>query len=153
MVDHLLAQGFTRITVVDVSEAALKVAQDRLGPRAAAVSWLAADARYLDLGEEVDLWHDRAVFHFLTTAADQDAYLSVLRKALRPGGHVMIATFGLRGPEKCSGLPVERYDADKLSRRLGACFELRRVVERSHVTPTGSTQDFTYGLFRRMAGA
>lgn len=144
-----MEKGFTRITVVDISDAALQVARDRLGPRGEAVRWLVADARSLDLGEQVDLWHDRAVFHFLTTSIDQDAYLSVLRKTVRPGGHVALATFGLLGPEKCSGLPVERYDAEKLSRRLGIGFEQRRVLERQHVTPSGATQAFTYGLFRR----
>jgi len=137
------------MTVVDVSDAALEVARNRLGRRGEAVRWLVGDARQLDLGEQVDLWHDRAVFHFLTTSTDQDAYLSVLRKTLRPGGHVIIATFGLRGPEKCSGLPVERYDADKLSRRLGVGFVQQRVLERQHVTPSGATQDFMYGLFQR----
>jgi SAM-dependent methyltransferase len=149
LVDHLLGQGFTRVTVVDISDAALEVARNRLGQLGEAVRWLVADVRQLDLKEQVDLWHDRAVFHFLTTPSDQDAYLSALRKAVRPGGHVVIATFGRRGPQKCSGLRVERYDADKLSRRLGAGFERRRVLEREHVTPSGATQDFTYGLFRR----
>jgi ubiquinone/menaquinone biosynthesis C-methylase UbiE len=149
LVDHLLGQGFTRLTVVDISGAALEAARSRLGRRGEAVRWLVADARQLDVGEPVDLWHDRAVFHFLTTSTDQDAYLSVLRKTLRPGGHLMIATFGLRGPEKCSRLPVERYDADKLLRRLGVGFEQRLVLERQHVTPSGTTQVFTYGLFQR----
>lgn len=137
--------------MVDISDAALEVVRNRLERRGEAVRWLVADARRLALGEPVDLWHDRAVFHFLTTSADQDAYLSVLRAAVRTGGHVIIATFGLRGPQKCSGLPVERYDADKLLRRLGGGFELRRSLERQHVTPSGATQDFTYGLFRRTA--
>jgi len=149
LVDHLLARGFTRITVVDVSDAALGVARNRLGRLGEGVRWLVADVRQLDLGEQVDLWHDRAVFHFLTTPIDQDAYLRALRRAVRPGGHVMIATFGLRGPQECSGLPVERYDADKLARRLGAGFQQRRVIEKQHITPSGVTQEFTFGLFRR----
>jgi ubiquinone/menaquinone biosynthesis C-methylase UbiE len=137
--------------VVDVAEAALDVARDRLGRRGEGVGWHVADVRQLDLGEKVDLWHDRAVFHFLTTSADQDAYLSVLRRTLRIGGHAMIATFGLRGPEKCSGLPVERYDAEKLLRRLGVGFATRRALERRHLTPSGAPQEFTYGLFERTA--
>lgn len=135
--------------MVDISEAALEVSRRRLGKRGETVRWVTADARELELGDEVDLWHDRAVFHFLTAASDQDAYLSVLRKTVRSGGYVMIATFGPRGPEKCSGLPVERYDKDRLSRRLGPDFELRRALEKQHVTPSGATQDFTYALFQR----
>jgi SAM-dependent methyltransferase len=149
LVDHLLARGFTRITVVDISEAALEAARTRLGSSGATVRWLVADARHLDLGEHVDLWHDRAVFHFLVTSADQDGYLSALRTSVRPGGHVMIATFGLSGPEMCSGLPVERYDEDKLSRRLGDDFERVDGLDTQHVTPSGVTQSFTYVLFRR----
>jgi len=151
LVDQLLARGFTRITVVDVAAAALDVARNRLGRRGDAVGWHVADVRQLDLGEQVDFWHDRAVFHFLTTSTDQEAYLSVLRETLRIGGHAMIATFGLRGPEKCSGLPVQRYDAEKLLDRLGFGFAQRRALERRHVTPSGATQEFTYGLFERTA--
>ncbi len=150
LVDSLLVQGFTRLTVVDVAEAALDVARARLGERAALVRWVAADARSLDLGEPVDLWHDRAVFHFLTTAADQDAYLAAMTRALRVGGHVVLATFGPQGPEKCSGLPVTRYDGAALARRLGPPYQPRRILERRHVTPWGAPQDFTYGLFQRV---
>jgi len=149
-VDRLLALGFTDVTVVDVSDAALRVARARLGQDAEAVSWLVADARQLTLPQPIDLWHDRAVFHFLTTGADQDAYLSSVRKALRVGGHAIIATFGLGGPEKCSGLLIQRYDAESLSARLGAGFVRVRVLERRHITPSGAPQEFTYGLFRRM---
>lgn len=149
LVDELVARGFARITVVDISEAALRVARERVGGGAVGVRWLAADARELTLPEPVDLWHDRAVFHFLTEVADQEAYLQCLRRALAPGGHVVMATFSLSGPQKCSGLPVVRYDADKLARRLGTDFELLRGIQKPHVTPAGGTQDFTYGLFRR----
>jgi ubiquinone/menaquinone biosynthesis C-methylase UbiE len=149
LVDRLLAQGFTGIMVVDISDAALQVARARLGQEAGGVTWLVGDARRLSLPEQVDLWHDRAVFHFLTSVADQDAYLSSLRQAVRVGGHAIIATFGPGGPEKCSGLLVQRYDAEALSRRLGAGFTRLRALERRHVTPSGATQEFTYGLFRR----
>jgi ubiquinone/menaquinone biosynthesis C-methylase UbiE len=149
LVDRLLERGFERLTVVDISDSALNVARTRLGPMARQVNWLVADARYLRLPRQVDLWHDRAVFHFLTRSADQDAYLSRLREAVRPGGHALIATFGLQGPEKCSGLPVERYDAERLSGRLDADFELVRSLQKMHTTPTGAAQQFTYCLFRR----
>ena len=149
LVDRLVAQGFTAITVVDISPAALQAARARLGQDADGVSWLVGDARQLSLPEPADLWHDRAVFHFLTTEVDQDAYVSSLRRALRVGGHAIIATFGPGGPDRCSGLPVQRYDAESLSARLGAGFTRLRVLQRRHVTPAGATQEFTYGLFRR----
>ncbi len=147
--DELLARGFTRITVVDIAEAALRVARERMGARAAQVRWLVADARRLSLPEPADLWHDRAVFHFLTGTADQEAYLRSMRGALAPGGHVILATFGPTGPPKCSGLPVERYDAERLALRLGPEFRLLRTLEKRHTTPAGGAQDFTYALFRR----
>jgi SAM-dependent methyltransferase len=152
LVDRLLDRGFERLTVVDVSESALRATRTRLGPRAERVRWVAADVRGLILPRPVDLWHDRAVFHFLIAAVDQAAYLSSLLRALRPGGHVVLATFGPQGPERCSGLPVERYDAEGLARRLGDGFELIRSLERLHTTPAGAVQQFTYALFRRRVG-
>jgi 2-polyprenyl-3-methyl-5-hydroxy-6-metoxy-1,4-benzoquinol methylase len=149
LVDQLLQRGFRKLTVVDISESALIAAQAHLGPRAGEVKWLTTDVRGLHFTHQFALWHDRAVFHFLTQQADQDAYLSSLRQAVRPGGHVVMATFGPQGPEKCSGLPVERYDAKKLAARLGPSFDLLRSLEMNHTTPGGSTQQFTYCLFRR----
>ena len=149
LVDHLLDRGYSQLTVVDISEAALDVARRRLGDRGRRVTWIVGDVRDLRLADQADVWHDRAVFHFLTHEADQVAYLRSLRTTLRVGGHVIIATFGLQGPEWCSGLPVERYDTDKLSRRLGAEFGLVRSLERLHVTPSGAAQQFTYGVFQR----
>jgi SAM-dependent methyltransferase len=149
LVDELLDRGFERLTVVDVAESSLNAARARLGLRADRVKWLKKDARELHLPRPVDLWHDRAVFHFFTERDDQESYLSSLREAVRPGGHVIIATFGPRGPQECSGLPVERYDAGKLSRRLGPEFKLLQTQEIEHNTPWGSTQQFMYCLFRR----
>lgn len=149
LVDELLDRGFGHLTVVDLSEFSLNLAKARLGPRADRVKWLKEDARRLHLPCPVDLWHDRAVFHFLAEPADQEAYLSSLREAVRPGGHVLMATFGLEGPQECSGLPVERYNSEKLSQRLGPEFRLLRDLEKSHITPWGSTQQFTYCLFQR----
>ena len=134
---------------MDISESALAAARARLGSRADRVNWIVADARELRLGRPVDLWHDRAVFHFLTEPADQEAYLERLRESLRPGAHAVIATFAPQGPERCSGLRVERYDADKLSRRLGRELVLLRSLVKMHTTPRGAEQPFTYGLFRR----
>jgi SAM-dependent methyltransferase len=149
LVDHLLSEGFTRLSVVDISEAALQVAKARLGRAADSIEWIVADARRLALPEPVDVWHDRAVFHFQTDPADQESYLSSLRGGLRVGGHAVIATFGPNGPQRCSGLPVQRYDGDALGARLGPDFATVRVVEREHRTPSGAVQWFTYGVFRR----
>jgi SAM-dependent methyltransferase len=150
LVDRLLDQGYSDVMVVDISAAALDAAQTRLGDRADRVTWQVADARYLRLPQQVDVWHDRAVFHFLTGEADRQAYLDSLRQALRVGGHVVVATFGLEGPERCSGLPVERYDVGKLSEFLGPEFELVRGLQMQHVTPSGAIQEFTYAAFRRV---
>jgi SAM-dependent methyltransferase len=148
LVDELLDRGFERLTVVDLAESSLRVARARLGSRADRVRWVKEDARRRHLQCPVDLWHDRAVFHFLIEPADQEAYLSCLREAVRPGGHVIIATFGPQGPQECSGLPVERYDAEKLSRRLGSEFKLLKSLEKVHTTPWGATQQFMYCLFQ-----
>jgi len=149
LADRLLDRGFDQVIVADISEAALDAVRARLGERGARVTWQAADARYLRLSPPVDLWHDRAVFHFLTEEADRQAYLDSVRAVLRPGGHLVIATFGPGGPDRCSGLPVERYDAGKLSEFFGPEFELLRSFQKQHVTPAGATQEFTYALFRR----
>jgi SAM-dependent methyltransferase len=150
LVDCLLGRGYNHVTVVDVSEAALGVARARLGTQGDAVTWVAADARYVRLPTQVDLWHDRAVFHFLTEEADRQAYLESVRSALRVGGHLILATFALNGPERCSGLPVRRYDPDSMGEFLGPDFELVESLEREHVTPGGSSQLFIYAVFRRV---
>ena len=150
LVHCLLDQGYSDLTVLDISEAALEVARARLGDRGDEVTWLAADARSLRLPEEVDVWHDRAVFHFLTEESDRQAYLASVRAALRVGGHVIIATFGPGGPDHCSGLEVERYDADKLAELFGPPFELVQNLQRQHVTPAGTSQEFTYAVLQRV---
>jgi len=151
LIDGLLELGYSDATVADVSEAALEAAQARLGDRREKVTWLVADARFLRVPQRVDVWHDRAVFHFLTDPADRQAYLESVRAALRVGGHLVIATFGPEGPDRCSGLPVERYDAGRLSEFFGTEFELVTSCQKPHVTPTGATQEFTYAVFRRVS--
>jgi ubiquinone/menaquinone biosynthesis C-methylase UbiE len=151
LVDGLMDRGYANITVVDLSEGALTKVRKRLGPRASGVSFHQGDARTLRLDRLVDLWHDRAVFHFLTTEEDRSAYLDTLQRTLRPGGHVVLATFALDGPEKCSGLPVQRYSPESLGRTLGDGYRLVRSLERTHVTPTHKEQRFTYAVFRREA--
>lgn len=149
LVDHLVARGFTGVTVVDVSEAALAVARGRLGADAAKVKWIVSDVRQLELGQPVDLWHDRAVFHFMTSPEDRQGYLDGLQRSVRVGGHVLLATFAPDGPEKCSGLPVCRYDALGLVAALGPGFSLLKSLVHRHQTPSGGSQPFTYALFRR----
>jgi SAM-dependent methyltransferase len=150
LVDHLLDRGFTDLAVMDVSARALSLARERLGERSRTVRWIEADVRQPTLPpSSVDLWHDRAVFHFLTTADDKRAYVENMGQALRAGGHAVIATFALDGPPKCSGLEVARYSPSTLAQALGGGFELLRSAERTHTTPAGRDQRFTYTLFRK----
>ena len=150
LVDRLIEQGFSDITVLDLSAAALDAAKARLGERASRAHWLVADATDWQPSCTYDVWHDRAAFHFLTEARDQTAYIARLRQALTIGGHAMMATFALDGPEKCSGLPVQRYDATRLGQTLGAGFELKRSQRNDHATPWGSHQLFQFSVFQRV---
>jgi len=150
LVDDLLAEGFRNVTVLDLSGAALAAAQRRLGRLAAAVCWQEADITRTELPTHAyDVWHDRAVFHFLTTPEARAAYLDNMRRSLKPGGHVVIATFGPEGPKRCSGLPVCRYDAGMLSKELGDDFTLVESLLDVHHTPSGASQQFLYCRFRR----
>jgi len=148
LVDCLLDQGFHQVTVLDLSETALAKARARL-PTAAPVEWVVGNVLYWRPSRRFDVWHDRAAFHFLTETADQDAYLRVMDQALLPGGHAIIGTFALDGPEKCSGLQVARYDATRLSERLGKSYLLVQSLTHDHTTPWGSVQRFHFGLFRK----
>jgi 2-polyprenyl-3-methyl-5-hydroxy-6-metoxy-1,4-benzoquinol methylase len=149
LVDALQAAGYTALTVLDLASAALAHAQARLGADAAAVTWVAADVLTVDLpAASVDVWHDRAVFHFLTQPAARVQYVAQVVHALRPGGHVVIATFAEDGPTRCSGLEVARYTPEALQQVFGAAFVLERSEREVHVTPSGSTQAFTYAVFR-----
>jgi ubiquinone/menaquinone biosynthesis C-methylase UbiE len=148
---QLLSMGYTDLTVADISPAALAHARAELGSAAAQVSWIEADVRSHDFGRRYDVWHDRAVFHFMVSSADRDGYLNVLRRTLRPGGHLIIATFGPQGPTQCSGLPVERYSAEEIQRVLGEDFELASSSLAAHHTPSGASQQFLYAHLRRRA--
>ena len=145
LVDDLLDRGYRDVTVLDISEAAIEVAKRRLGERAQAVSWLAADITKATLPEHrYDVWHDRAVFHFLTEASQRVAYVRQVKRAMRPQGHVIVATFGPEGPTQCSGLDVVRYDADALHDEFGPQFRLVEHATELHRTPAGATQQFLY---------
>lgn len=151
LVDSLVARGFKHVTVLDISQAALEVAKARLGEGASQVEWIVADVTRWHPAQTFDIWHDRAAFHFLTDAADRSAYVTRMKQAIKPGGHVIIGTFAIDGPEKCSGLPVNRYDAASLAKEFGKGFELMDARRHDHSTPWGSTQRFQFCIFRRTA--
>jgi SAM-dependent methyltransferase len=149
LVDDLVKRGFESVTVLDLSEAALEAAKSRLGGRAARVHWIVADATVWEPEKAYEIWHDRAAFHFLTEERDRAAYVARLERALKVGGHAIIATFALDGPERCSGLQVARYDPVSLGKTLGRAFELVDTRQHTHATPWDTEQSFQFSVFRR----
>ena len=149
LVDDLLDAGYRDLTVLDLSSAALAEARARLGERADDVVWLEADITNAALPDRAyEIWHDRAVFHFLTSAADRLAYVDAVRRALKPGGHLILATFAADGPAQCSGLPVMRYGVEDLDAVFGRDFALLSSSEERHQTPSGAVQPFTWCHWR-----
>ncbi len=154
LADGLLRAGFRKITVLDLSAAGLAQARERLGGNASRVTWLEANALDPVLPEAgIDVWHDRAVFHFLTEQADCDRYVEQVRRAVRPGGYVVIATFAEDGPDRCSGLPVAKYSPKALCARFGAGFKYVEGDHEDHITPGGVHQSFQYCLCRYLPRA
>jgi SAM-dependent methyltransferase len=151
LAEELLDAGYGDVSVLDVSAEALEKVRARLGARASAVSLISEDVTAFRPERRYALWHDRAVFHFLVDPADRERYIEALRRALRPQGHLIIATFGPSGPERCSGLPARRYDAQALAAELGREFRLVESALQTHRTPWNSTQEFLYGRFERHA--
>lgn len=152
LVDDLLNDGFRSVTVLDLSGAALAAARARLGDRAASVTWLEADITQVALPcNAYDIWHDRAVFHFLTSDRDRQAYVSAVLRAVKPGGVVIVATFAEDGPLQCSGLPVVRYSPAALHAEFGARFNLVTHEREEHHTPSGGVQSFIYCYCRKEA--
>ena len=151
LIDKLLAKGFQDLTVLDISDRALQYAQNRLAKQANKVKWITMDITEYESPRQFDLWHDRAVFHFLTAEEQKEKYKQCLNKALSLNGYLILATFALDGPMKCSGLEVERYDATKLQGELGDNFNLLKVVEEYHLTSWGAEQKFIYCLFKKIA--
>lgn len=149
LVDGLLERGFSRLAILDLSAKALDATKERLGRRGDGVDWIVADVTTWNPSGTYDLWHDRAAFHFLTAPADRDAYIARLKKAVRSGGHVIIATFAPDGPERCSGLPIVRYDPTTLASELGPEFERIDSKRHDHLTPGGGTQRFQFSRFLR----
>lgn len=150
LVDALLGRGWQDLTVLDISPVALDQARNRLGASGASVTWLAADITRWLPPRRFDLWHDRAVFHFMVSPEDRAAYLAALEAGLAPGGHALIATFAPDGPERCSGLPVTRYSPQMLAETLGPGFAPVTAQYHRHVTPWGAEQSFQYSLLRKL---
>jgi SAM-dependent methyltransferase len=150
LADNLLIAGYSDLTLLDISEVALSRIRERLGGVTNKVKWIVADVTQWNPTRIWDIWHDRAVFHFLTDKAAQDAYIAILKQATKPGSTVILSTFALTGPETCSGLPVQRYSADTLADRLEPDFALYTKGTEQHPTPFGTTQDFVYAGFRRL---
>lgn len=149
LVDDLQAAGYDDLTVLDLSGAALEAAKHRLGSgNSGAIRWIEADITEVGLAADAyDIWHDRAVFHFLTSQTDRRRYVETMRRAIRPGGWAIVATFAEEGPERCSGLPVVRYSPESLAAELGAPFVLRCAEHEAHTTPAGAVQQFLYAVF------
>lgn len=150
LVDRLQAEGYRQLAVLDISGAALNVARLRLGAKATAIEWYETDVTQFKAPHPFNLWHDRAVFHFLTATEDRQRYLEVLKRTLVPGGHVIIAAFAIGGPTRCSGLEIVQYDAAKLSAELGPNFHLEEHQTEIHLTPSGKEQLFGYFRLRKI---
>ena len=145
LVDDLLGSSYKNVSVLDLSASASAVVRKRLGAAGDGVTWIAGDICTVKLPERMyDIWHDRAVFHFLTIMADRAAYLQQVMKSVKPGGHIIVATFAPDGPEQCSGLPVARYALGELHQEFGPSFELLEHMSEEHKTPWGSVQHFVY---------
>jgi SAM-dependent methyltransferase len=150
LVDDLLHEGYSNLSVLDLSTAALAKAKERTGGNASGVTWIEADITQATLPENAyDVWHDRAVFHFLTDPEERQAYVQAVLRSVNPGGHVIVATFAEDGPTKCSGLPVQRYRAETLHAEFGASFMLIQHEAEAHQTPFGTVQQFVYCHFQR----
>jgi SAM-dependent methyltransferase len=145
LVDDLLARGYQDVSVLDVSQTAIDVTKKRLGPAAKKIHWIVADIMQAELEPYAfDVWHDRAVFHFLTRVSEREIYVRTVARSVKPGGHVIVSTFGPEGPTRCSGLDTMRYDAESLHKQFGVRFRLVDSSNELHETPFGTTQQFLY---------
>jgi len=149
LVDRLVDAGYRNVTVLDIAEPALAIARQRVGERAESVEWLEADVLTAQLpAARYSVWHDRAVFHFLTGREERKRYAAAMLRAVKPGGHAIVSSFATEGPTRCSGLEVVRYSAESMQEELGEGVELIDSVREDHRTPSGATQAFIYCLFR-----
>ena len=151
LVDHLVEQGYKHLAVLDISGTALSHAKQRLGPTAEQIEWFETDVTRFQAPHQYDIWHDRAVFHFLTNASDRTQYVETLKQTLKPGGNLILAAFAIGGPTKCSGLDIVQYDVEKLMAELGGGFTLVEETSETHVTPTEQEQQFAYFRFIKTA--
>ena len=150
LVDHLRKEYFTNLAVLDISENALASTKKRLGDSGKSIEWFVADITQFDAPHKFSLWHDRAVFHFLTDLSDRKSYVKTLKNSLRPEGHLIIATFAIGGPEKCSGLEIVQYDSEKMIAELGEDFELVEERNEVHITPANKEQEFIFFRFLKV---
>jgi len=150
LADSLLALGYRNISVLDISEKAIERAKKRMETKAEKINWIIGDITELKTDIKFDLWHDRAVFHFLTDPNEAGKYLSVARKEMKPGGYLVIGTFSEKGPKKCSGLPVKQYSDKSLSAFFANGFSRINCKEQNHITPSASTQNFLFCSFRKI---
>ena len=150
LVDYLSKESFTNLTVLDISENAIAMAKKRLGDTAKSIEWIVTDITQFDTSQKFSLWHDRALFHFLTDPSDREIYVKALIKAIRTEGHLIIATFAIGGPEKCSGLEIVQYDSEKMIAELGDNFSLVEERKEIHITPANKEQEFIFFHFLRV---
>ena len=147
LVDYLLNKGFNNITVLDISEKAIEKAKNRLGDKAKKVNWIVSDITEFEPNTSFDIWHDRATFHFLTTAEQVSKYMDIARKSVT--GFMTIGTFSETGPTKCSGLDIRQYSEQTLTDELKNCFDKIRCITENHTTPFNTTQNFLFCSFKR----
>lgn len=151
LVDHLIALGYTNITVLDISAAAINRAKERLGDKAAIVNWVISDVLDFKTNTQFNFWHDRAAFHFLTTAEEIENYITIAQQHVMPKGKLVIGTFSTDGPEKCSGLPVKQYNEKLLSNKLQQWFTKIKCITTNHITPFKTVQNFLFCSFQKLS--
>ena len=150
LVDYLSKECYTNLTVLDISENAIAISKKRLGDTAKSIEWIVSDITQFDTSQKFSLWHDRALFHFLTDPSDREIYVKTLKNALKPEGHLIIATFAIGGPEKCSGLEIVQYDSEKMIAELGDNFKLVEERKEVHITPAKKEQEFIFFRFLKV---
>ena len=150
LVDYLKKEHYTNLTVLDISENAIAIAKKRLGESAKSINWIVSDITKFDVFQKFSLWHDRALFHFLTDPSDRGIYVKALINAIRPEGHLIIATFAIGGPKKCSGLEIVQYDSEKMKDEMGEDFELIEERKEVHITPDNKEQKFIFFHFIKL---
>jgi len=152
-VDHLLDLGYQDITVLDISETAILRAKERLGDAAAKVKWIVADAADFKPAEKYDFWHDRAAFHFLTRDSEVESYIDTVQQSMNPEGILIIGTFSINGPKKCSGIDIRQYSEASMVAQLKKYFHKVKCFTIDHITPSGTKQNYIFCSFRKMKAA